>query len=137
MGLAGRAAPRMSRPEDGLQKFTVDLLRQGAAPGVIWFHCPNGAPTSARTGARMKAMGLLAGVADMIVVRPGGLVYFLELKSAKGRLSPAQKAFRDACEDNGVPYAVADSPERVEAALRGWSVLRLKWSELVAIKKAA
>ena len=127
----------MNRPEDSLQKFTVELLRFNAAPGVIWFHCPNGASTSPRTGARMKAMGLLAGVADMVIVRPGGLVYFLELKSPKGNLSPAQRAFRDVCEDNRVPYAVADSPERVEAALRGWSVLRLKWSELVAIKKAA
>lgn len=114
----------MNRPEDGLQKFTVELLRFNAAPGVIFFHCPNGASTSPRTGARMKQMGLLPGVADMVIVRPGGLVYFLELKAAKGSLSPAQRAFRDACEANGVPYAVAASPEKVEAVLRGWGLLR-------------
>jgi hypothetical protein len=107
-----------------LQKFAIDLLRKTAAPGVIYFHCPNGAPTSAKIGARMKAMGLLAGVADLIIVRPGGLVYFLELKTAKGSLSTAQRAFRDVCEANGVPYAVAINSERVEAILRGWGALR-------------
>ena len=128
----------MKRPEDGLQKFTVQLLRLNAAPGVIYFHCPNGASTSVRTGARMKQMGLLPGVADMVIIRPGGLVYFLELKSAKGSLSPAQRIFRDACEGNGIPYAVASTPERVEAVLRGWDVLRPKIEPaLAALKKAA
>ena len=127
----------MNRPEDGLQKFTVELLRFNAAPGVIWFHCPNGAPTSARTGARMKAMGLLAGVADMVIIRPGGLVYFLELKSPKGRLSPAQKAFEDACWVNGIPYAIASNPERVEAVLRGWDVLRPQQEPAIAALRRA
>ena len=129
----------MNLPEDGLQKFTVELLRFNAAPGVLFFHCPNGAPTSPRTGARMKAMGLLAGVADMVIVRPGGLVYFLELKSLKGTLSPAQRAFRDACGDNGIPYAIAASPESVEAILRGWDVLRSPTNARIAptLKRAA
>ena len=123
-----------------LQKFAVSLLRFNAAPGVLWFHCPNGESRSARTGAKLKAMGVRAGVADLIIVRPGGLVYFLELKTAKGSLSIAQRAFRDACEANGVPYSVAYSPERVEAVLRGWDVLRTVTpisACMPAVKKAA
>ena len=135
MGKASKDKGAWEMTELTLQKFAVALLRSSAAPGVIYFHCPNGAPTSARTGARMKAMGLLAGVADLVIVRPGGLVYFLELKTAKGSLSIAQRAFRDACEANGVPYAVAYSPERVEAVLRGWDVLRSVTK--MPVKKAA
>lgn len=110
--------------ELALQKFAVTLLRFNAAPGVIWFHPPNGEARSARTGAKLKAMGVKAGVPDLVVVRPGGIVYFLELKAPKGSLSPAQRAFRAACEDNGIPYAVAVTPEAVETVLRGWGALR-------------
>ena len=127
----------MNRPEDGLQKFAVSLLKLSAAPGVLWFHPPNGARTSIRTGARMKALGVLAGVADLVIVRPGGLVYFLELKTPKGSLSPAQRAFRDACEANGVPYAVAASPEAVEALLRGWGALRPQQEPAIAALRRA
>ena len=110
--------------ELALQKFAASLLRLNAAPGVLWFHCPNGESRSARTGAKLKAMGVLRGVADLVIVRPGGLVHFLELKTPKGSLSIEQRAFRDMCEYHGVPYAVAISPERVETVLRAWGALR-------------
>jgi hypothetical protein len=42
-------------------------------------------------------MGVRPGVADFAPVLPGGRSAFLELKSAKGRLSPAQREFRAAC----------------------------------------
>ena len=34
------------------------------------------------------------GVADRVVVLPGGLVWFVEVKTATGRLSPLQEVFR-------------------------------------------
>ena len=43
----------------------------------------------------LVGMGVHSGFADLIVLC-AGRVLFLELKSLKGRLSPAQEAFRDA-----------------------------------------
>lgn len=100
--------------EFDLQKFAVTLLRFNAIPGVIFFHVPNGEYRSPRTGARLKAMGVMPGVADLVVIKPNGLVYFLELKTAKGTLSKPQRAFRDACDRIGLTYEVASSPEAAE-----------------------
>ena len=53
---------------------------------------------------RVKALGGVAykftspahrGVADRIVCLPGGVVWFIELKTEGGRLSPLQKVFAD------------------------------------------
>lgn len=106
-----------------LQKFTVSLLRFNAADRVIWFAVPNGESRSARTGAKLKAMGVRPGVADMVIVLPRGVACFLELKAAGGRLSDRQKVFRTFCELNGAPYAVASSPEEVERILREWGAI--------------
>lgn len=115
--------------ELGLQKFTANLLQLQAAPGVIWFHPPNGEARSGRTGAKLKAMGVRPGVADIVIVLPGGKAAFLELKTDKGSLSNAQLSFLDLCAANGAPYVVAKSPEDVEATLRAWGALRGRPSE--------
>lgn len=119
-----------------LQKFTVSLLRFNAADRVIWFAVPNGESRSARTGAKLKAMGVRAGVADMVIVLPGGEACFLELKAAAGRLSDRQKVFRTLCELNGATYAVASTPEEVERLLRAWGAIG-KPAKPVAMKEAA
>lgn len=110
--------------ELSLQKFAAKLLRLNAAPDVIWFHPPNGESRSARTGGKLKAMGTMAGVADLVIVCPGGRVRFLELKTPKGSLSANQRAFRTLCEFNGAPYAVATTSAEVEDILRSWGALR-------------
>lgn len=114
--------------ELGLQKFTANLLALQAAPNVIWFHPPNGEYRSGRTGARLKAMGVRPGVADIVIVLPNGRAAFLELKTEKGTLSKEQRAFREQCEANGAPYAVARSPEEVKAVLTVWGALKSRAS---------
>lgn len=112
------------KPEFSLQTFAVDLLRLGAAPKVIWFHCPNGEARSPRTGARLKRMGVRPGVPDLCFVLPGGQSAFLELKSGSGHLTQAQRQFRDAAADAGAKYAVANNPDGVTTVLREWGALR-------------
>ena len=46
-----------------------------------------------RTGAKLKAMGLMPGLADLLVMIPRGCVW-LELKTPTGRQSAMQKAFQ-------------------------------------------
>ena len=52
---------------------------------------------------------MIKGVADIIGINPKGKVFFCEVKSAKGRLSPHQKAFIKRVTDMGVHAFVARS----------------------------
>jgi hypothetical protein len=57
------------------------------------------------------------GVADRIVMLPGGRVWFVELKTVKGRLSPLQKIFAADMARMGMNYLVLKSKEEVDACL--------------------
>ena len=57
------------------------------------------------------------GVADRIVLLPGGVVWFVELKTVKGRLSPWQKLFAADMRRMGMNYIVIRSKEEVDAYL--------------------
>ena len=59
---------------------------------AVYFHTPN-APRNKVTGARLKAMGMKAGVPDLCIIYRGD-VLFVELKTARGRLSSVQKAMQ-------------------------------------------
>lgn len=54
------------------------------------------------------------GVADRIVVLPGGVVWFVELKSVKGRLSPLQHVFAADMARLGMNYIVVRSKGEVD-----------------------
>ena len=54
------------------------------------------------------------GVADRIVLLPGGVVWFVELKTATGRLSPLQKVFAADMARMGMNYALLRTKEEVD-----------------------
>ncbi len=116
---------RYALKEDGVHRYAVQLLTLNAVPGLVWWHTPNEGKRSPRTAGFLRRMGMLPGVADLTIVLPGGMAHFLELKREKGGvLSPDQRAFRAAGEENGAPYAVARTPEEVTAILRDWGAIR-------------
>jgi hypothetical protein len=122
-----KAAPaRDPRPssEFELQRFVVQCLQFNRRAGVIFYHCPNGESRSKRTGAKLKAMGVLPGVADICLVLPGGASAFLELKRPDGRASVEQRLFRSECETSGAGYAIATNPEEAVAVLLRWGALK-------------
>jgi ketopantoate reductase len=110
-------------PEEQLQAAIVQHLKLLAPKNVIWFAVPNGIPTSKRTGARFKAQGVVAGIADLCFVLADGRAAFMELKSAKGRLSSEQKAFADRCAAMGVEHVVSANIDQALSVLRAWGVL--------------
>lgn len=55
------------------------------------------------------------GVADRVVVLPGGGVIFVEVKSATGKLSPLQEQFAKDMQRLGQNYIVLKSREEVNA----------------------
>lgn len=59
-----------------------------------------------------------AGVADRIVVLPGGAVWFVEVKAPGGRLSPLQRAFAQDMERLGQRYVCVWDKEQVNDWIR-------------------
>ena len=55
------------------------------------------------------------GVADRLVVLPGGRVWFVEVKKMGGRLSPLQRIFAEEVKALGCNYAIVRSKEYVDA----------------------
>lgn len=55
------------------------------------------------------------GVADRLVVLPGGRIWFVEVKKLGGRLSPLQRIFLDEIKALGANYQLLWSKEDVDA----------------------
>lgn len=110
--------------EDKLHIAIVNLLRATALPGVVYWHCPNGGLRSKREAARFRAMGVLAGVADISISLPGGRFLFLEVKSQRGVVSKEQRGFLDAMVANGHFVAVVRSLEDAAKALSSVDAIR-------------
>lgn len=100
-----------------------------AALGIDAIAVPNGAHLAGDIVARvkqsnaLKRAGVMPGFADLILLdrRFVRRVGFLEVKAAKGRLSPAQEAFADLCEKVWhLPYAVVRSVDDTKATLSEW-----------------
>lgn len=107
--------------ETEIQKAIVAYLSY-ALPGSYRAIHINNTPRNAIHGRTLKAMGLVTGVPDIAIVRNGGAVAFLEVKTPSGRLSNSQVEWRDWCGENSVPHAVVRGTGDVEAALLDWGV---------------
>jgi hypothetical protein len=61
------------------------------------------------------------GVADRIVVMPGGRIWFVEVKKAGGRLSPLQREFLAEVKGFGCQYEIVWSKGDVDAFVKAIS----------------
>ena len=94
--------------EDTIQTALIEWVRYNPKIKNIVFHVPNGGSRTASEGAKLKRMGVLAGVSDIFIMRArhgfnGG---FIELKTIGGKISPEQKSFLKSAEDEGYFTAV-------------------------------
>jgi hypothetical protein len=116
------AAPDPSELQ--IQIALVDRLRLLAHRDVLWWHTPNGELRDARTAAKLKAMGTLAGVPDLTFIAPGPRVVFLEVK-ARGRLAtPEQLAFAQRAETAGCVWECVDTVDEAVTVLETYGILR-------------
>ena len=103
---------RRGTPEADLQRAVVTALRFALPKDAIIHHCANEVTEAGPRGAKRQAilvgMGVHPGFADLMVLC-AGRVLFLELKSLKGRLSPAQQTFRDTVTAQGFAWALVRS----------------------------
>lgn len=82
----------------------------------LLFAVPNGGNRDKVTGAMMKAEGVTAGVADLLLLVPrlpnwemNCHALAIEMKTEKGRQSPAQKEWQKKVEAQGYKYIVVRS----------------------------
>lgn len=107
--------------EAAIQASIVQFLRY-ALPDGYRVECNLANPRSAIDGAKLKKMGLQAGRPDIEIIGPGGSVACIEIKTPKGRLSPAQKAYQEWCDDWLVPHCVARSVGDVQTFLHDLNI---------------
>lgn len=117
---SGKAMGAVS--ERAIQRAIVQYLTVALPRTVKFFSTLNGLHTSKAQAGKAKAEGMTPGVPDIVLVRQGGSVAFMEVKTPQGRLSPAQVAFFDWCVANGVEAAVVRSIDDARAALNAWNV---------------
>src|SRR6188472_3005684 len=87
--------PRRKRtsPESKLQMVVCEHLRLRGVDGLLYFHPCNEGKRTASEGYRLKRMGMLPGIADLVLDIPGKPLSFLELKARGEKQGPDQMAF--------------------------------------------
>lgn len=113
----------MTQDEHKLQCACVQWfnLQHRDLRGLL-FAVPNGGARSKATAGKLKAEGVVPGVADLILLVPRCFkahdeegwyntshALCIEMKTAKGRQSPEQKAWQAIVEAEGYRYAVCRS----------------------------
>lgn len=102
----------MNYPESRIQRACVQWFRlQYPEYARLLFAVPNGGARDAVTGRVLKAEGVVAGVADLLLFVPSNGFHGLcvEMKTEKGRQSEAQKEWQQDVQRQGYKYIVARS----------------------------
>jgi hypothetical protein len=99
-----------------LQISLVEWCRWKLRPDVLMWHTPNGEERDKRTAAKLKAMAVLPGVADLqflwarkIAGEIVPALLFLELKAPGRKLSAEQSAFGLAARTKGAAFYMVDN----------------------------
>ena len=75
------------------------------------YHIHNN-PKSDIAGARLKAMGMVAGISDLAFICGNGKTAYIEMKKPGGTQSPVQKKFEAVCKAMKVDYFLVYSVEQ-------------------------
>ena len=97
----------------------VTVLRSRArilCPAVCLVAVPNAAKRSMWAAQRAKREGMATGFPDLIALAPGRIA-FLEMKTATGALSTAQREWLDRLRGMGFPCGVFRDPDAALAFL--------------------
>jgi len=121
-----RARPR--HQESTLQKTCVAWFRaQYPQHALMLFAVPNGGGRSRIEAGIMKAEGVTAGVADLILLEArggyGSLCIEMKTRDKSSKQRPSQKAWQEAAERAGNLYAVVRDFEGFQAIVRDYMTL--------------
>ncbi len=109
--------------EAQIHKAVVQHLIQRGAPSIFWFHPANGGRRSWSEGKSFKAMGVVPGVPDIIIIK-GGETFGLELKSLSGAVRPSQRLCHAAMQEAGATTAIAKGLDEALVTLECWGIIK-------------
>ena len=113
----------MKRPEQAIHQAVVSHLNLRSEPRVFFWHTPNEGKRGWVNAAALKAMGMTAGVPDLLILKAGQL-HALELKAPGGRLTPSQRGIMERMMECGALVAVAHSIDEALVTLEFWGILK-------------
>jgi hypothetical protein len=111
------------RIEDQIQRAVFQHIKLRGVPGLVAIHPPNGGyrrPVEARI---MKALGVTAGVPDLLLWHDGKS-FAMELKATAGRVTDAQLDMLNRLSEAGVFTAICHGLDKAIAVLESWKLLR-------------
>lgn len=114
---------RKRTPETAIQCTVIQHLQVRGVPGLLYWHTPNGGYRSKTEAAMFKAMGVKAGVSDILLFHDHRL-YCLEIKAQGGRASEEQLAFIADIDRAGAFTALATGLDACLATLEAWKLIR-------------
>lgn len=124
-----RKHPQRKRPDDEehrIQCACVNWFRlQYPTHATALFAVPNGGRRDRVSGAKLKAEGVLPGVSDLIllVARRGCYGLLIEMKTERGKQSPAQKEWARDMAARGYLYVVCHSFDEFREAIDDYLLL--------------
>lgn len=116
--LKKRKPMRNKQSESQLQSECVRWFRyQYPEYRLLLFSIPNGGKRNISTAKRLKAEGVVSGVADLFLAVPcqndegeyNWLGYFIEMKYAKGKQTESQIEFQKEVEHQAYKYSTCNS----------------------------
>jgi VRR-NUC domain len=110
-------------PEDAIQRAVFEHLAVRGAPRLFAFHPANGGYRRPIEAARLKGLGVRAGVPDVIVIHRGQ-VFAIELKAERGRATDAQLQATEDIRAAGGHAQVCYGLDHALAVLEGWGLFR-------------
>jgi hypothetical protein len=113
----------MRRPEEALHRACCQLLAVYQQRGLLAFaHPANGGYRTRGEAGILKALGLVAGVPDLLLWLPDGRTCAVELKAGSKPLTAPQLRWHDTMAALGHEVHVCRSIDDLEAVLRSHGV---------------
>ena len=109
-------SPFLSMNEKQITRAVIEHWRSAGKPQTLVASIPN-------AGA-MGQYGLTPGLPDLLVIGPDIRTAFIELKTNKGKVSDAQRAFGELCMGNGILYAITYGRDEPIELLRAWRIVK-------------
>jgi hypothetical protein len=91
-------------------------------PKLIMFAIPNGGVRNIVTAVKLKSEGVLAGVADLFLMKANTKYHglFIEMKAPKGKVSDQQKYFIEQAKAQGYAACVCFGFDEAQAAINNY-----------------
>tara|TARA_R110000851_G_scaffold51794_2_gene122678 strand:+ start:295 stop:639 length:345 start_codon:yes stop_codon:yes gene_type:complete len=104
--------------EDALQQLCY-MWFHNTYPNLrgLLFHVPNGGSRHVLEAVKMKKIGVVAGVADLLFLW-NGKCYCLELKTATGRQSKKQQDWQNLVQKNGMVYLIIRNVNEFQTSVK-------------------